>query len=79
VDGAASLRQALLWRPDVFVRTLTENLLTYALGRGLTAEDAPVVRSIMREAAPGGYRFSAIVLALADSAPFQMRMKSEDE
>jgi len=79
VDGVVSLRQALLARPDVFVRTFTDNLLTYALGRGLTADDMPVVRSILREAAPQGYRFQSIVTALVNSAPFQMRMKASME
>ncbi|MGB7217526.1 MAG: DUF1592 domain-containing protein [Vicinamibacterales bacterium] len=79
VDGAVSLRQALLQRPEVFVRTFTENLTTYALGRGLTADDMPVVRSIMREAAPQEYRFQSIVMALVNSPPFQMRMKASAE
>ena len=51
VDGVVELRHALLRRPEVFVRTVTENLLTYALGRGLSADDMPAVRSIMRDAA----------------------------
>jgi hypothetical protein len=79
VDSVVTLRQALLKRPDVFVRTFTDNLLTYALGRGLTADDMPVVRSIMREAAPGNYRFQSIVMALVNSTPFQMRMKASVE
>ena len=48
VDGVVTLRNALLSRPDVFVGTMTEKLLTYALGRGLDAHDMPVVRSIVR-------------------------------
>ena len=48
------LRASLLRRPDVFVRTMTENLMVYALGRGLTAADMPTVRAVMREAQPGG-------------------------
>jgi hypothetical protein len=55
---------------------LTEKLLTYALGRGLTHDDAPVVRAIVREAARRDYRFSALVSGIVQSVPFQMRVKS---
>ncbi len=51
LDGPASLRKALLSRSDVFVRTMTEKLLTYATGRALKYYDMPAVRSIAREAA----------------------------
>jgi hypothetical protein len=74
IDGMVGLRSALLRRPEVFVRTMTENLLTYALGRGLTPADQPVVRSIMREAQSGGYHFSALVSGIVNSTPFRMRM-----
>ena len=60
----------------MFVRTMTEKLLTYAVGRGLTATDMPVVRKVVREAAPKQYRFSALVLGIVNSAPFQMRLKA---
>ena len=73
VDGVVSLRKALTASPDLFARTFTEKLLTYALGRGLTYNDMPVVRSIVREAARSDYRFSAIVLGIVRSTPFQMR------
>jgi hypothetical protein len=82
VDGVVTLRQALVNRADVFVQTFVEKLLTYALGRGLTADDMPVVRAIGREAAANHYRFSTIVLGIVTSAPFQMRMnvgESEQE
>ena len=72
-EGVAGLRQALLSRPDVFVGTLTEKLMTYALGRGIDYRDAPAVRQIRREAGRERYRFSSLVLAIARSAPFQMR------
>ena len=71
--GAAGLRGALLDRPDVFVGTMTEKLLTYALGRGLDHADAPDVRGIVRAASEHDYRFSSIVLGVVRSAPFQMR------
>ncbi len=74
VDGIVSLRDSLLRRPEIFVRTMTENLLVYALGRGLTAADQPTVRAILRDAQPGGYRFSALVSGIVNSTPFRMRM-----
>ena len=69
----STLRQALLSRPEVFVRTMTEKMLTYALGRGLDHRDMPAVRAIVRDAAPHEYRFSSIVLGIVNSVPFQMR------
>ena len=72
-DGVAGLRGALLDRPEVFVGTLTEKLLIYALGRGLEHTDAPAVRAIIREAADDEYRLSSLVLGVVQSTPFQMR------
>ena len=72
-EGVAGLRQALLARPDLFVRTLSEKLLTFALGRGVDHADAPAVRQILREAAGDDNRFSSLVLAIVKSTPFQMR------
>jgi hypothetical protein len=72
-DGVAGLERALLNRPDVFVTTLTEKLLTYALGRGVEYYDAPAVRKIVEEARSKNFRFSALVLGVASSTPFQMR------
>ena len=72
-DGPSGLRTALLRHPDRFVTTVTEKLLTYALGRGVEYYDAPAVRAIVREAAGGGYRLSSLVKGVARSAPFQMR------
>src|SRR4029077_15290494 len=59
---------------DRFVTTLTEKLLTYALGRGLDYHDAPTVRAIVRDAARNDYRFTSLILGIVQSAPFQMRM-----
>jgi hypothetical protein len=73
VDGPVSLRQALMRHPGNFVGTMTEKLLTYALGRGLEYYDAPTLRAIDRSAAGDGYRWSSIILAIVKSAPFQMR------
>ena len=72
-DGAAGLRDALAGRPERFVGTLTEKLLTYALGRGLEHYDAPAVRAVTRAAAEDGYRFSSLVVGIVESAPFRMR------
>jgi hypothetical protein len=73
LDGVVTLRQALVSHADVFVQTFVEKLMTYALGRGLTADDMPVVRAIVRQAAANSYRFSTVVLGVVTSAPFQMR------
>jgi hypothetical protein len=79
VDGPASLRQALVRRPEVFVGTLTEKLLTYALGRGLDTYDKPAVRAVLKSASLRGYRFSDIVMGIVKSVPFQMRKKPLDD
>jgi len=75
INGVVELRAALTRDPNVFVQALTERLLTYALGRGLTAADMPAVRTIARDAQRENYRFSAVVLGIARSVPFQMRIK----
>jgi mono/diheme cytochrome c family protein len=72
-EGPAGLRQALLANPERVMRTFTEKLLTYALGRGLEPNDMPAVRRVTRSAAEDGYRFSAIVLGIVRSTPFRMR------
>ena len=79
VDGVVTLRRAILQHPDVFVRTMTEKLLTYALGRGLDAEDMSTVRGIVREAGKNEYRFSSIVHGVVHSLPFQMRVAAPRE
>jgi hypothetical protein len=76
-SGPVELRKILLNRSDDFLTTLTEKLLTYALGRGLEAADAPAVRQIKRDAAHADYRFAALIQAIVSSTPFQMRMASE--
>jgi mono/diheme cytochrome c family protein len=75
IDGVVALRTALASHPDVFVRTVSENLMTYALGRGLESYDMPSVRRIVRDAAGHENRFSSIVMGIVTSTPFQMRMK----
>jgi hypothetical protein len=71
--GVAGLEQALLDRPELFVRTLTEKLLTFALGRGIEHYDAPAIRQIVRDAKADDYRFSQLILGIVHSTPFQMR------
>ena len=71
--GVAGLEEHLLKRPEIFVGTLTEKLLTFALGRGIEYYDAPAVRKVVREAKAEDYRFSALVEAIVTSTPFQMR------
>jgi hypothetical protein len=77
-EGPAGLTQVLLtkYRED-FVRTATEKLLTYALGRGIEYYDNPTIRAIMRDAARDDYRVSSWVMAIVKSTPFQMRKATE--
>ena len=77
VDGPIALRNAILSRPEAFATVLTERLMTYALGRGVEPSDMPVVRSIVKKAAPNNYRLSSIVMSIVESAPFQMRTRLE--
>jgi hypothetical protein len=72
--GMSGLRSALLRKPDMFVGTLTEKLMTYGLGRGLEYYDAPSVRKIVAGSRAQDYRFSSLVLGIVSSDPFQMRM-----
>jgi cytochrome c551/c552 len=76
VDGPADLRRALVGRSEVFVKTMTEKMLMYALGRPVEYHDMPTVRSIVRGAREEDYRLSSIVLGVAESLPFRMRVKS---
>lgn len=75
VDGPATLRNALLDRPEAFMASISERLLTYALGRELQYYDGPAVRRIVAEAQAGGFTMAALVQAVVDSAPFQQRIK----
>jgi hypothetical protein len=73
IDGPVALRNAIMRHPEQFVRTLTEKMLTYGLGRGLEYYDMPTVRGIARDASRNDYKFSSIVLGIVKSTPFQMR------
>jgi hypothetical protein len=77
IHGVGELRAALVARPDAFAQTLTEKLMTYALGRGLQHYDMPVVRSIVRDAKARNYSFDSVLLGIVRSAPFQMRAVQE--
>jgi hypothetical protein len=79
VNGVLELRAALVKNPELFAGTMTEKLLTYALGRGVDYRDMPAVRAIVRDAARDGYRFSSIVMGIARSTPFQMRGTTDKE
>jgi len=71
-EGPDGLREGLL-ASDRFVATLTEKMLTYALGRGVEYTDMPTVRAILRESAADEYRFSSLITAIVQSPPFTMR------
>ena len=71
--GVSGLETGLLKRPEIFVGTLSEKLLTFALGRGLDPSDAPAVRAIVRRAQTDDYRFAALIEGIVNSTPFQMR------
>ena len=73
IDNPKAFREALLDRGDEFLRTVTEKLLTYALGRGVAYHDASTVRQLVRDAARDEYRWSSLVLGIVKSVPFQMR------
>jgi hypothetical protein len=75
-DGPAGLRTVLLERRQAFARCLTEKLLTYAIGRGVRRSDRHAVADVARKLAANEYRFSALVLALVHSRPFQTRAGS---
>tara|TARA_B100001013_G_scaffold50241_1_gene26360 strand:- start:282 stop:638 length:357 start_codon:yes stop_codon:yes gene_type:complete len=76
-DGPVELRRLLLAHSEEFLTTVTDRLLTYALGRGLEATDAPVVRQIKRKASLKNYRFTSLVQGIVESTPFQMRMAQQ--
>jgi hypothetical protein len=74
LEGVDGLEQGLLDRPEMFVATMVEKLLTFAIGRGHQPNDAPAIRKIVREAEKDAYRFSALIEGIVTSVPFQMRM-----
>ena len=77
INGVVDLRNALLRYKPQFARTMSEKLLTYALGRGVEYQDMPVVRAIVRDGARDDYRFSVLVESIVKSDSFQMNRKKE--
>jgi hypothetical protein len=75
IDGPGGLRDMLVGRQDEFIRTVTEKLLTYAIGRGVEYYDMPAVRQIQRDAAATDYRWESIILGITKSTPFRMRAR----
>jgi hypothetical protein len=71
--GVDGLETALLKRPEIFAGTLTEKLLTFALGRGIEYYDGPAVREIVRKAQAADFRFSSMIEGIVTSTPFRMR------
>ena len=76
-EGLAGLKGTLISHREQFVHTVTEKLMTYAIGRGVEYYDLPTVRRIIRDAAPDDYRWSSLVLGIVKSPPFQMRRRSQ--
>lgn len=76
-QGPAGLREVLVSKRSEFVQTVTEKLLTYALGRPVEYYDEPAVRAILRDAAANDYRWSSLVMGIVRSTPFQMRKSTE--
>lgn len=72
--GVDGLEQGLLDRPEMFVGTMVEKLLTYAIGRGHEHFDEPAIRKVVRDSRDDDYRFSSLILGIVSSTPFQMRM-----
>ncbi len=77
LNGPASVREMLLANREDFVGTVTEKLLTYALGRGVEYYDHPWIRRIVRQAEADDYRWSSLILGIVESTPFQMRKARE--
>ncbi|HET9830132.1 MAG TPA: DUF1588 domain-containing protein [Vicinamibacterales bacterium] len=78
IDGVVTLREALVRQPELFVATVVEKLMIYALGRGLGSADMPEVRRIVRDSGSQEYRFTSLILGVVDSTAFQKRMKAGD-
>ncbi|MCW3055605.1 MAG: Protein of unknown function (DUF1587)/Protein of unknown function (DUF1592)/Protein of unknown, partial [Chthonomonadales bacterium] len=71
--GVTELEQAIRKHPELFVRTLTENLLMFGQGRVIDERDAPAIRKVVHQARATDYRFSSLVVGIVQSVPFRMR------
>jgi hypothetical protein len=79
VNGPVALRNVILSRPEAFATTLTERIMTYALGRGVEPSDMAVIRRIVKNSAQRNYALQSIISGIVESAPFQMRTRLEAE
>ena len=77
LEGAKGLRDLTVRKGDLFARSVTQKLLTYAIGRGVEDEDLPLVRSIARDAAKNNYRFSTLLMGVIQSPAFTMNTKTD--
>ena len=73
IDGVDALEAGIMKRPKIFVGTLTEKLLTFALGRGVQWQDGPTIRAIVRQASQDNYKFSSIIRGIVQSTAFRRR------
>ncbi len=78
-DGVAGLRQLMGSHKEDFVRTFAEKLMAYAIGRGIETSDLPAVRKIARDAAAQDYKWSAVILGIVNSVPFNMSVAGSDK
>jgi len=78
INSPVDMRNALLTRGDTIATSITEKLMTYALGRLLEADDMPAVRKIINDTAQVNYRFSDVVLGIVESLPFQYKVAIEN-
>jgi hypothetical protein len=78
-EGISGLRQLVAAHQEDFARTFTQKLLGYALGRSIEASDLPAIRQITRSAAPGGYRWSSLIMGIVRSTPFTMSVTRTSE
>jgi len=76
IDGIKGLRDLSVRKGEMFAEVVIENLLTYAIGRGLDHNDMPLVRSLTHNAAKDSYRFSSLIMGVVQSPAFTMNMKS---
>jgi hypothetical protein len=77
-EGPAGLRKMFTSQPEAFASTVAEKLLAFGLGRALEYYDRPAVRKIVRDSAPGGYRWSSIILGVVNSTPFRMKASASE-
>jgi uncharacterized protein YceH (UPF0502 family) len=76
IDGIKGLRELSVRKREMFTEVVVENLLTYAIGRGLDYNDMPLVRSLTHEAAKDDYRFSTLIMGVVQSPAFTMNTKA---